>query len=56
MGFTWEVPAHLYLKRARVLATQFGTSEELAESLADSLTEALGEAGERATSLPDTGA
>ena len=24
MGFTWEVPAHLAYKRARVLATQFG--------------------------------
>ena len=32
MGFTWEVPAHLAYKRARVLATQFGTSETLAES------------------------
>lgn len=34
MGFTWEVPAHLAYKRARVLATQFGTAETLAESLA----------------------
>ena len=25
MGFTWEVPVHLAYKRARVLATQFGT-------------------------------
>jgi alkylation response protein AidB-like acyl-CoA dehydrogenase len=56
MGFTWEVPVHLAYKRARVLATQFGTSEKLAESLADSLAESLGGAGERATSLPDTGA
>ncbi len=38
MGFTWEVPAHLAYKRARVLATQFGTETELAESLAESLT------------------
>jgi len=30
MGFTWEVPLHLHLKRARVLATSFGTSAELA--------------------------
>ena len=37
MGFTWEVPAHLAYKRARVLATQFGTDGELAESLAASL-------------------
>ena len=36
MGFTWEVPAHLY-KRARVLATQFGTDGELAEALAATL-------------------
>ncbi len=25
MGFTWEVPLHLHLKRARVLSTIFGT-------------------------------
>jgi len=37
MGFTWEVPAHLAYKRARVLATQFGTEGALAESLAESL-------------------
>ncbi len=37
MGFTWEVPAHLAYKRARVLATQFGSDGELAEMLADSL-------------------
>jgi alkylation response protein AidB-like acyl-CoA dehydrogenase len=37
MGFTWEVPAHLAYKRARVLATQFGGADELAESLADSI-------------------
>ena len=34
MGFTWEIPAHLAYKRARVLATQFGTDDQLAESLA----------------------
>lgn len=38
MGFTWEIPAHLAFKRARVLATQFGTADELAEWLGDSLT------------------
>jgi alkylation response protein AidB-like acyl-CoA dehydrogenase len=37
MGFTWEVPAHLAYKRARVLATQFGSADTLAESLAGSL-------------------
>ncbi len=37
MGFTWEIPAHLAYKRARVLATQFGTDDQLAESLAESL-------------------
>ena len=35
MGFTWEVPAHLAYKRARVLATPFGTDGALAESLAE---------------------
>ena len=34
MGYTWEVDAHLYLKRAWVLATQFGTADEHAERLA----------------------
>jgi hypothetical protein len=37
MGFTWEVPAHLAFKRARVRATQFGTADSLAETLAASL-------------------
>ncbi len=37
MGFTWEIPAHLAYKRARVLATQFGTDHRLAEALADSI-------------------
>jgi alkylation response protein AidB-like acyl-CoA dehydrogenase len=34
MGFTWEVPVHLYLKRARVLASSLGTRAELADMLA----------------------
>jgi alkylation response protein AidB-like acyl-CoA dehydrogenase len=34
MGFTWEVPLHLHLKRSRVLATTFGTSGERAAALA----------------------
>jgi len=37
MGFTWEVPAHLAYKRARVLATQFGGDDALAEALAEAL-------------------
>ena len=37
MGFTWEIPAHLAYKRARVLATQFGGHDALAEALADAL-------------------
>jgi alkylation response protein AidB-like acyl-CoA dehydrogenase len=48
MGFTWEVPAHLAYKRARVLATQFGTADALAESLAESL---AAEVVERASGL-----
>jgi alkylation response protein AidB-like acyl-CoA dehydrogenase len=35
MGFTWEVLAHLYLKRAWLLETCFGTSDEHASRLAD---------------------
>jgi alkylation response protein AidB-like acyl-CoA dehydrogenase len=34
MGYTWEVDAHLYVKRAWVLATAFGSSDEHAEALA----------------------
>jgi alkylation response protein AidB-like acyl-CoA dehydrogenase len=37
MGFTWEVPAHLAFKRSRVLATRFGTDDQLAEQLARSI-------------------
>jgi alkylation response protein AidB-like acyl-CoA dehydrogenase len=37
MGFTWEVDAHLYLKRAAVLATRFGGVDAHAEQLASSL-------------------
>ena len=29
MGYTWEVPLHLHLKRSRVLATTFGTAAAL---------------------------
>ena len=34
MGFTWEVPLHLHLKRARVRSTTFGTPAEHAAALA----------------------
>ncbi len=34
MGFTWEVPLHLHLKRARVHSTTFGTPSEQAGALA----------------------
>ena len=35
MGYTWEVPAHYYLKRTWVLENAFGTVDEHAEALAD---------------------
>ena len=34
MGFTWEVDVHLYLKRAWVLDTVFGTAEMHADAVA----------------------
>lgn len=40
MGFTWEVPAHFYLKRSWVLETRFGTSDEHAAALGSSAVEA----------------
>jgi len=33
MGYTWEVPLHLHLKRSRVLATTFGTARDLSSLL-----------------------
>ncbi len=39
MGFTWEVPAHYYLKRTWVLDSVFGSVEEHAERSADALAE-----------------
>ncbi len=33
MGYTWEVPLHLHLKRSRVLATTFGSSAFLSTLL-----------------------
>jgi alkylation response protein AidB-like acyl-CoA dehydrogenase len=35
MGYTWEVDAHLHLKRAYVLEQSFGTREEWCERMAD---------------------
>ncbi len=35
MGFTWEVPAHLYLMRARALAEELDGAEALAEVVAE---------------------
>ena len=46
MGYTWEVPAHYYLKRAWVLETLFGDEEEHAEKVAEIL-EALGQGDEQ---------
>lgn len=37
MGYTWEMPPHYYLKRAWLLSTWFGTSEEHEERLAEAL-------------------
>lgn len=34
MGYTWEVDAHLFLKRAWVLATVFGSADDHADALA----------------------
>jgi alkylation response protein AidB-like acyl-CoA dehydrogenase len=35
MGFTWEIPAHLYLMRARLLAQAIGPLDDLAELVAE---------------------
>ncbi len=37
MGYTWEVDAHLYLKRAVLMSTRFGRADELAETVASCL-------------------
>ncbi|MGZ4139515.1 MAG: acyl-CoA dehydrogenase family protein [Actinomycetota bacterium] len=34
MGFTWEIDAHLYLKRATVLSASFGSIDDRAEAMA----------------------
>jgi alkylation response protein AidB-like acyl-CoA dehydrogenase len=33
MGFTWEVDVHLYLKRAWLLDTQFGSADHHADAV-----------------------
>jgi len=35
MGYTWEIPAHYYLKRTWVLENVFGTVDEHAEEMAE---------------------
>jgi alkylation response protein AidB-like acyl-CoA dehydrogenase len=35
MGYTWEVPAHYFLKRTWVLESVFGTSDEHASRVAE---------------------
>jgi alkylation response protein AidB-like acyl-CoA dehydrogenase len=37
MGFTWEMPAHLFLKRAVILASEFGSSADHEQALAATL-------------------
>ncbi len=37
MGFTWEVDVHLYLKRAWVLDTHFGSVDAHCDTLASLL-------------------
>ena len=34
MGYTWEVDAHLYLKRAWALALSYGSADDHAEAMA----------------------
>jgi alkylation response protein AidB-like acyl-CoA dehydrogenase len=41
MGFTWEIPAHFYLKRTWVLESIFGTADEHADRIADSVEASL---------------
>ena len=45
MGFTWEVPAHFYLKRTWVFESVFGTIDEHAESVAEKLAEQVAARG-----------
>jgi alkylation response protein AidB-like acyl-CoA dehydrogenase len=41
MGYTWEIDAHLHLKRAYALEPAFGTREQMAERMADLLDDAV---------------
>jgi alkylation response protein AidB-like acyl-CoA dehydrogenase len=41
MGFTWEIPAHFYLKRVWVLESVFGTGDEHADRIAESVEASL---------------
>ncbi|MGZ4694141.1 MAG: acyl-CoA dehydrogenase family protein [Acidimicrobiales bacterium] len=41
MGYTWEVDAHLFLKRAYVLEPAFGTRDDWADTMADLLAASL---------------
>lgn len=41
MGFTWEVDAHLFLKRAWILETAFGSVDDAAELVAEALAASL---------------
>jgi hypothetical protein len=37
MGYTWDIDAHLYLKRALVLDTHFGSLDEARDRLVSAL-------------------
>ena len=37
MGYTWEIDAHLFLKRAYALEPAFGTRDDWADTMADLL-------------------
>ena len=41
MGYTWEIPAHYYFKRAWVLESTFGTGEEHSAALAEKVAASL---------------
>ncbi len=41
MGYTWESPAHYYMKRSWVLGTQFGDREEHCETISDIIEQSL---------------
>lgn len=41
MGYTWEVPAHYYLKRTWVFESLFGTSEDHTERVAERVERAM---------------